>query len=272
MGLVDSPPPTHRSNPGVPSGPVTPTKEMSLISCAVHWDGHPLIAVLYFRGRLVNSGLAAATASVARSVALASRISSAQIPATGQPRMLRGTSPQAWRLDRPTSSRRSQISGTSSIRIQWNCTFCRSVMSARSRPYSLPMLATVRNCSAESWPPGILTHHEERVFDLGILQRPGLAAPDSRAALGVQAPPAEPAAQVLWVDGAEALVRVAGEDPVTDVEPVVVLLESFGRVQRLTMARRPLALAAMGPGWHVSIPSAARGAAPQAGASGTGGS
>src|SRR5262249_60934249 len=98
-----------------------------------------------------------------------------------------------------------------------------------------------------------------------------LAAPDPRAALGVQAPAAEPAAQVLWVDGVETLVRVAGEDPVADVEPVVVLLESFGRVQRLKMARRPLALAAMGPGSHVSIPSAAREAAPREGTGGTGG-
>ena len=157
IGLVDRPPPTHRSKPGVPSGPVTPTKEMSLISCAVHWAAHPLIAVLNLRGRLVNSGLPAATASVARSTALASMISSAQMPATGQPRMLRGTSPQAWRLDRPAPSSRSQICGTSSIRIQWNWTFCRSVMSARSRPYSLAMPATVRNCSAESWPPGMRT-------------------------------------------------------------------------------------------------------------------
>src|SRR6516165_10911332 len=95
IGLVDSPPPTHRSNPGVPPGPVTPTNEMSLTSCAVHCAAQPLIALLYLRGRLVNSGLAAPTASVARSAALASRISSAQMPATGQPRMLRGTSPHA---------------------------------------------------------------------------------------------------------------------------------------------------------------------------------
>src|SRR5262249_21943331 len=115
IGLVDRPLPTHRSKPGVSLGPVTPTKEMLLISCAVHWAVHPLIAVLYLRGRLVNSGLLAATVSVARSAALASMISSAQISATGQPRMLWGTSPQAWRLDKLTSSSRSQISGTSSI-------------------------------------------------------------------------------------------------------------------------------------------------------------
>ena len=92
--------------------------------------------------------------------------------------------------------------------------------------------------------------HEELVLDLGVLQRPGLAPADPRAALGVQAPPAEPAAQVERVDRVETLVGVAGEDPLADVEPVVVFLELFGRVQRLEMAKRPLALAAMGPGWH----------------------
>ncbi len=69
--------------------------------------------------------------------------------------MLRGTSPQAWMEDRPTSSSRAQMSGTSSIRIQWYWTFCRSVMSARSRPYSLAISATARSCSAESCPPGM---------------------------------------------------------------------------------------------------------------------
>src|SRR5262249_2267059 len=114
------------------------------------------------------------------------------------------------------------------------------------------------------------SHHEERVLDLGVLQRSGLAASDPGTALGVQAPPAEPAAQVLRVDGLEALVRVAGEDPLTDVEPVIVFLEAFGRVQRLKLAKRPLALATKGPGWHVSFPSAASEAAPQAGAIGAG--
>ena len=79
------------------------------------------------------------------------------MPATGQPRMLRGTSPQACWLDRPTDSSRSQIAGTSSMDSQWYCTFCRSVISARSRPYSLAIPATVRSCSADSCPPGMRT-------------------------------------------------------------------------------------------------------------------
>src|SRR5215475_3732001 len=173
MGLVDRPPPTHRSNPGVPPGPRTPTNEMSLISCAVHRDAQPLTVVLYLRGRLVNAGRVVATSSVARSTGLASRISRASMPATGQPRMFRGTSPHACWLDRPTDSSRSQIAGTSSIDSQWYCTFCRSVMSARSRPYSLAIPATVRSCAADSWPPGMRT----RIMKCGASMSASSSAP-----------------------------------------------------------------------------------------------
>src|SRR6266699_6384734 len=83
IGLVDSPPPTQTSKPGAPSGPITPTNETSLISCAVHCEPQPEIVVLYLRGRFTNSGLSAATASVARSAAVASRTSPASRPATG---------------------------------------------------------------------------------------------------------------------------------------------------------------------------------------------
>ena len=56
FGLVDSPPPTQRSKPGVPSGPVTPTNETSLISWLVQCCAQPEIDDLYLRGRLENSG------------------------------------------------------------------------------------------------------------------------------------------------------------------------------------------------------------------------
>ena len=67
-------------------------------------------------------------------------------PASGQPRTTRGTSPHASVLDSPTASSRLQISGTSSIRIQCSWTFCRSVMSATSRPNVCAISATVRSC------------------------------------------------------------------------------------------------------------------------------
>src|SRR5262249_57304703 len=76
-------------------------------------------------------------------------------------------------------------------------------------------------------------HHEVRRLDVGVVERAGLAAPDAGAALGVQAPPPEPAAQVGWVDRAEPQVSVPVDDPIADVQPVVVFLETFGRVQRL---------------------------------------
>src|SRR5215472_5087575 len=204
IGLVDRPPPTHRSNPGVPSGPVTPTNEMSLISCAVHRDAQPVTVVLYLRGRFVNPGWVVATSSAARSIGLASRISVASMPATGHPRMLRGTSPQACWLDRPTDSSRSQMPGG-----------------------QLP----ARDAHA---------HHEVGRLDLGVLKRARLAAADAGAALGVQAPPAEPAPQVGRVDRAEPQVGVPVDDARADVQPVVVFLEALGRVQRLAVAEGPL--------------------------------
>jgi hypothetical protein len=54
-------------------------------------------------------------------------------PATGEPRNGRGESPQASRLLSPASSRVFQMSGTSSIWIQWYWMFSRSVTSAVSR-------------------------------------------------------------------------------------------------------------------------------------------
>ena len=73
---------------------------------------------------------------MARMAGVGSMISSAAMPATGEPRITRGQSPQASVVCNPTASSRRQISGTSSIRIQCSCTFCRSVMSATSRPNS----------------------------------------------------------------------------------------------------------------------------------------
>ena len=82
-------------------------------------------------------------------------ISSAETPATGEPRNGRGESPQASTLDIPTASRRSQISGTFSISIQWYWMFCRSVMSAEPRPKSVEMPPRVRSLSALSSAPSL---------------------------------------------------------------------------------------------------------------------
>ena len=57
IGLVDSPPPTHRSKPGPCSGCTVPTKETSLTDGTQSRLGCPLAEVLNLRGRLEYSGL-----------------------------------------------------------------------------------------------------------------------------------------------------------------------------------------------------------------------
>jgi hypothetical protein len=123
----------------------------------VQWSTHPDIDVFHLRGRLLNSGLPMYFSTVSASTSLASSTSSSRIPASGQPSITRGTSPQASVVDRPTDSSRRQISGTSSMRIQWYCTFCRSVTSATSRPNSVLMPPMTRSASLVSCPPSMRT-------------------------------------------------------------------------------------------------------------------
>ena len=89
-------------------------------------------------------------------------------------------------------------------------------------------------------------HHEELVVELLLLEHRGLAAVEARSALRVEPHPPEPAAQVGRVDRGEAALGVGVEDPVADVERAVVLLGLLVLVQRLGVAERPLALAALG--------------------------
>ena len=88
--------------------------------------------------------------------------------------------------------------------------------------------------------------HEVLVVELLRLQRAGLAAVQAGLALGVETPPAEPAAQVAAVDGGEAAPRVDVLDASADVERVVVLLGLLVGVQWLAVAEGPLPLAPLG--------------------------
>ena len=127
--------------------------------------------------------------------------------------MTRGTSPQASVVDRPTASSRRQISGTSSTRIQCSWMFWRSVRSAESRAKSRGDLADdAQLLGGERAAVDPHAQHEVLVFELVRLERGGLAAVDPGLALGVQAPPAEAAVQVVAVDGVEALLGVDGLD------------------------------------------------------------
>src|SRR6185369_6519253 len=100
--------------------------------------------------------------------------------------------------------------------------------------------------------------HEVAVVELLRLQHRGLAAVDAGPPLRVQPVPAEPAAQVSRVDGVEAVLGVDVDDPLADVEPVVVALVFLVLVERLAIAERPLAFAAFTLGsscdWHVGGP------------------
>src|SRR5690606_20028062 len=59
-------------------------------------------------------------------------------------------------------------------------------------------------------------------------------------ALGVEAHPAEPAAQIGLVDAVEAVLGVGVDDAIAHVERVVFLLELLVGVERVPFAERPL--------------------------------
>ena len=180
-------------------------------------------------------------------------ISSAATPATGEPRNGRGESPHASSEWRPTASRRSQIAGTSLMSIQWYWMFCRSVTSAVSRAKSTPICAQGADRGRrEQLAVGADPQHEVAVVELLLLEGAGLAAVDAGLALGVETHPAHPATEVGGVDRVEAALGVDVEDPVADVEGVVVLLRLLVLVQRLAVAERPLALGAAGAR-HVGV-------------------
>ncbi len=94
-------------------------------------------------------------------------------------------------------------------------------------------------------------HHEVAVVELLGLEQAGLAAADAGPALGVEAHPAHPAAQIGAVDRVEPGLGVDVEDPALHVQRIVVLLHPLVGVQRLAHAKRPLALAARLPAFGV---------------------
>ena len=85
-------------------------------------------------------------------------------------------------------------------------------------------------------------HHEELVLELVRLRGRRPAPRDPLAALGVDAPPAEPSPQVVGPDGPETLLRVDVVDAVADLEGSGVPLRPLILVERLPVAERPLPL------------------------------
>ena len=175
--------------------------------------------------------------------------SSSRMPASGQPSMTRGTSPQASVRRQPDRLQPPPDLG--------------HVLDADPVVLHVLPVGDVGDVAAELGAdaaddpqrvagqlPAVDAdpHHEVGVLELLGLQQGGLAAGDALGALGVEAHPAHPAAQVAGVDAVEAGLRVDVEDPLTDLEAVGVLLHPLVRVERLPVAERPLALAALRAG------------------------
>ena len=196
--------PTGRS-PARRPGPMTPTNETSLISCAVHCEAQPEIVVLYLRGRFTNSGLSAATASVARSIGAgvedlagvdAGHRAAEDVARHVAARLQRGQA----HLFEPLPDRR-HVLDPDPVELHvlpvGDVGEVAAVLLGDARHGAQLLGGQLPAGDADP-------HHEVGVLDLGVLERAGLAAADAGAALGVQAPPAEPAAQVGRVDRVEA--------------------------------------------------------------------
>ena len=87
-------------------------------------------------------------------------------------------------------------------------------------------------------------HHEVFGLEQVDVLVTGQGAVVALFALGVEAPPAEAAAQIALVDAVETLLGVDVLDAGANVERVVVLLGLLVGVQRLAVTERPLALGA----------------------------
>ena len=83
---------------------------------------------------------------------------------------------------------------------------------------------------------------EVAVGELGGIQLGGAAAIDSLLALGVQAPPAETAVEVIGRDALVAAGTVDVHDPVAHRQRVPVLLEGLVVIERLAPVEGPLAV------------------------------
>ncbi len=112
--------------------------------------------------------------------------------------------------------------------------------------------------------------HEVLGVELVRFQDRGLAAVDPFLALGVEPPPAHPAAQIGRVDRVEAPLGVDRLNTCPHIETVVVLLELLVGVQGGVVAHAPLALAAV-TGHLANRGGAARGGALVRGLGGLGG-
>ena len=126
----ESPPPTSTLKPSLPSGRSAGHRPMSLISTWAQSSVQPVTPILNLRGRLAYSRLPVKNAEIAWATGKASKTSLGSTPETGHEHTLRAESPHACTVVTPTSQKRCQIRGTSSMRIQWSWMSWRVVRSA----------------------------------------------------------------------------------------------------------------------------------------------
>ena len=247
FGFVDSPPPTHRSKPGPCSGCTTPMKEMSLTSCATSCcqEIARLELARQVRERLVADVALEDRVDRRLRVDLLVRGDAGDRGAEDHPRgvaaRLGGEHPEALQA---LPDRRHALDLDPVVLDVLPVRDVRGVagVGLADLPEGAQLLGGQRAAVEAD------AEHEVAVVELLGLQHRGAAAVDAGAALGVEAPPAHPAAQVGGVDGVEAALAVDRLDPGADVQPVVVLLGALVRVERFAVAELPLAFAALALG------------------------
>ena len=225
------------------SGWTRPTRATSLISCTTSWLGWPVMAVLNLRGRLASSGSPMNRSASSWISGVGSMISSLAMPATGEPRMTRGTSPQASVVDSPTRFEPAPDFGhvLDPDPVQLDVLAVGEVGRVAGEVHG-DLADDAQLLGGERTAVDPDAEHEVFVFELVRLKRGGLAAVDPGFALGVEAPPAEAAVQVGAVDRVEAVLGVDGLDTLADVEAVVFLFPGFVGVQRRGAVHFPLAV------------------------------
>ena len=215
---MDRPPPTQRSKPGPCSGWTVPTKAMSWVSGETSWLGCPVSAVLNLRGRFEKR-----------------RVADVAALDLGQRRravddLVLGDAGDGGAEER---SRRvaARLGGVQAGGLE-PLPDLRDVLDADPVVLDVLPVGDVGGVAGELLADGAEradrvgreqravgadAHHEELVVELLLLEHRGLAAVEAGRALGVEAHPAEPAAQVGRVDRGEAALGVDVEDPVPHV-------------------------------------------------------
>ena len=216
---------------------------MSLISGSVQRTAHPLIDVLYLRGRFENSVVptnrsrisAIAGGRVQDLVRVDAGEWAPQDHARRVPARFGGR--EAGGLE-PPPDRRDVLDPDPVELHVLPIRHVRDVAPVRlARPRDRAELIGGEPAAVDPDP-----HHEELVLELLGLGAAGPLAGHALLPLRVEAPPAHPVAEILLADRAEAARREDPLDPLAHLERLGLLLDLLGGVQRFVIAERPLPL------------------------------